>query len=162
MKFHNLLMSTLVSFCILGASTGVVMASCGDGVLYNENFDGDLRIDSSDPDCTIISSTIAGDLILTNVNSVVLLNNKVGGRLRVDGNAKTGTATVVGNIVYGKNLVVSEMATATVAELRPWRDLSEWTRISVRASCKTLHRESSYARKTRALSPLAISRRGEL
>ena len=116
MKFHDLLMSTLVSFCILGASTGVVMASCGDGLLYNENFDGDLRIDSSNTDCTIISSTIAGDLILTNVNSVVLLNNKVGGRLRVNGNAKTGTATVVGNIVYGKNLVVREMATATVAE----------------------------------------------
>jgi hypothetical protein len=92
------------------------MASCGDGFIYKETFDGDLRVGSEVSSCTIIGSDVAGSIIVTNVNNVVLLNNTVGDTIRVDGNASTGTATVAFNTVLAGNLAVVEMETATVVE----------------------------------------------
>lgn len=109
-------MSVLAGCCLLVAPIGVAMASCGDGLLLDETFDGDLRVTSDDFNCAIIGSTIAGDLIVTNVNNLVLLNNTVGGRIRVEGNAKTGTANVAFNTVLGGNLYVGDMEVAKVVE----------------------------------------------
>jgi hypothetical protein len=46
----------------------------------------------------------------------LLLNNTVGGRILVDGNAGNGTANVVANTVYGESIVVRDMETANVIE----------------------------------------------
>ena len=109
-------MTVLACCCLLVAPIGVAMASCGDGLLLDETFDGNLRVDSDDFTCAIIGSTIAGDLIVTNVNNLVLLNNTVGGQIRVEGNAKTGTANVAFNTVLGGSLYVGDMEAATVVE----------------------------------------------
>ncbi|MGD8423880.1 MAG: hypothetical protein PVH13_01495 [Gammaproteobacteria bacterium] len=116
MRLQRLTMTVLAGCCLLVAPIGVAIASCDDGLLLDETFDGDLRVTSEDFDCSIIGSTIAGDLIVTNVNNVLLLNNTVGGRIRVEGNAKTGTANVAFNTVLGGNLYVGDMADVKVIE----------------------------------------------
>ena len=86
---------------------------CGDGVLENETFNS-LRI--TDDNCTIISSTIKGNLTLINPRNVLLLNNKVGGKILVDGNAGLGTANVIANTVFGGDIIVKELSQANVIE----------------------------------------------
>ena len=88
---------------------------CGDGVLRNETFDGTLRVTGDEP-CIIIGSTIQGDLRVINLPYVLLLNNKVGGIIRVDGNAGIGVANVIANTVLGEKIVVRDNDTAYVLE----------------------------------------------
>lgn len=104
--------------CLLVGASGAAMAElngCGDGLLINETFDGNLRITGDEP-CAIIGSTIAGNIRVINLPYVVLINNKVGGRIRVDGNAKIGTANVIANTVLTGNLVVRDVEFANVIE----------------------------------------------
>jgi hypothetical protein len=116
MRLQRLLASALAGCCILIAPMGAAMASCDDGFIYEESFDGDLRVGSEVSSCTIIGSNVAGSIIVTNVRNVVILNNTVGDTIRVDGNAKTGDATVAFNTVLKGNLAVVEMETASVVE----------------------------------------------
>jgi hypothetical protein len=46
----------------------------------------------------------------------LLLNNKVGGMIRVDGNAGEGVAKVIANTVLGDKIVVKDNDTAYVLE----------------------------------------------
>jgi hypothetical protein len=115
MKTQKLLVIVAIVCVLLGLSVGVAMAEgCSGGLIQNETFDGNLRI--TDDSCTIIGSTIEGDLRIINSDYVVLLNNRVGGNLRVDGNAGNGVANVIANTVFGKRLVVRDMDTANVIE----------------------------------------------
>jgi hypothetical protein len=102
--------------CLLvGVSGGAAMAEgCGDGVLQNETFDGDLII-FGEESCTIIGSTIGGNLSVRGVGNVLLLNNKVGGNIRVRDN---GVANVIANTVFEGpiGLVVKNNNTANVIE----------------------------------------------
>jgi len=119
MKLQKLLMSTVASCCILGASGGAAMADgCGDGVLDNETFDGNLVV-SDELSCSIIGSTIKGNLRIKDTANVLLLNNKVGGDVwveRTEGRAGIGVANVVANTVFTGKIVVREYATANVIE----------------------------------------------
>ena len=119
MKFQKLLMSTVASCCILGASGGAAMAAgCGDGVLENETFEGNLVV-SDELSCTIISSTIKGNLRVRDTANVLLLNNKVGGNIlvqRTDGREGVGVANVIANTAFTGEIYVGEYATANVIE----------------------------------------------
>ena len=115
MKTEKLLVIVAISCLLLGVSSGVAMAEgCGDGFLQGETFDGNLRI--TDDNCVIIGSTIEGNLRVINSDNVVLIDNKVGGRLRVDGNAGNGTAVILGNKVYGGSIVVRDLQRANIVE----------------------------------------------
>jgi len=116
MNLMKLFSSTAVIFLSAVLSSGAAIASCGDGILLNETFDGNLRVNSDDYNCSIIGSTIGGNLIVTNVNNLLLLNNKVGGEIQVDGNANTGTANVIANTVMTGDLTVKDMEVANVIE----------------------------------------------
>ena len=116
MKTQKLFVSVAVSCLLLGLSGGAAMAEgCGDGLIQNETFDGNLRI--TDDSCTIIGSTIAGNLRVINSDYVVLINNRVGGNIRVDGNeGSDNVANVIANTVFGGKLVVRDYAIANVIE----------------------------------------------
>ena len=94
------------------------MASCGDGVLENETFEGNLFV-TDELSCSIISSSIKGDLTIRDTFNVLLLNNKVGGKIRVirtDGQEGVGVANVIANTVFSGDLIVKELATANIIE----------------------------------------------
>ena len=117
MRTQKLLVIAAISCVLFGVSGGATMAElngCGDGVLRNETFDGTLRVTGDEP-CVIIGSTIQGDIIVLNLPYVLLLNNKVGGEIRVDGNAGNGVANVIANTVLG-NLIVRDNELAYVIE----------------------------------------------
>ncbi len=82
MKIQRLILSAVTAWLMVGASGGAAMASCGDGVLENETFEGNVFV-TDELSCSIISSSINGDLTIRNTFNVLLLNNKVGGRIRV-------------------------------------------------------------------------------
>jgi len=114
MRFQKLLLSAATAVLLAGVSAGSAMAEgCGDGVLINESFDDTLRV-TDEFSCTIIGSTIGGQLRLINVQHVLLVNNRVDGEIRVEGNAKTGTANVIENTVFSGELLVREYETANV------------------------------------------------
>ena len=116
MKIQKLLVIVAISCLLLGVSSGAAMAEgCGDGLIQNETFDGNLRI--TDDSCTIIGSTIAGNLRVINSDYVVLINNRVGGNIRVDGNeGSDNVANVIANTVFGGRLVVKDLSVANVIE----------------------------------------------
>ena len=111
MKTQKLFVIAAIVCMLLGVSGGAAMAEgCGDGLLQNETF-GNLVI-RGEP-CTIIGSTIEGNLRVINSDHVLLLNNKVGGKIVVrDG----GVANVIANTVFGGNLVVKNNDSANVIE----------------------------------------------
>ena len=114
MKLQNLLLSAVTAFLFTGTAGGAAMAEgCGDGVLQNESFDGNLVV-SDEFSCSIISSDIQGNLRVSDTDNVLLLNNKVGGNIRVVGT--DGIANVIANTVFSGNLVVREYGTANVIE----------------------------------------------
>ena len=114
MKLQNLLLSAVTAFLFTGTAGGAAMAEgCGDGVLQNESFDGNLVV-SDEFSCSIISSDIQGNLRVSDTDNVLLLNNKVGGNIRVVGT--DGIANVIANTVFSGNLVVREHGTANVIE----------------------------------------------
>ena len=116
MKTQKLFVIAAIVCLLVGVSGGAAMAEgCGDGVLRNETFDGTLRVTGDEP-CVIIGCTIMGDLLVINVPYILLLNNKVYGEIRVDGNAGNGVANVIANTVFSGSLVVKEYATANVIE----------------------------------------------
>jgi len=112
MKTQKLLVIVTISCVLLGVSGGAVMATgCGDGLIQNETFDGNLVIIGDS--CTIISSTIAGDILVRNSNYVLILNNKVGGDVEIsDG----GVANVIANTVFNGDLIVRDNDVANVIE----------------------------------------------
>ena len=111
---HVLIITALTLLLSIAPITAAVAAGCEGGLLQNETVDGNLRI--TDDSCSVIGSTIKGDLIVLNADHVLLLNNKVGGVIRVDGNAGFGTANVVANTVFGGRLVVRDHQNANVIE----------------------------------------------
>ena len=118
MKTQKLFVIAAIVCLLVGVSGGAAMAElngCGDGVLRGETFDSGLRITGDEP-CVIISSTIQGDIRAINLPYVLLLNNKVGGIIRVDGNAGIGVANVIANTVLGDKIVVRDNDTANVLE----------------------------------------------
>lgn len=106
---------TLVGSLMATVTGGAALAEgCGDGVLSNETFDGNLRI--TDDSCSVIGTKIKGNLIVLNSDHILLLNNKVGGIIRVDANAGFGTANVIANTVFGGRIVVRDLQNANVIE----------------------------------------------
>ena len=118
MKNHRLILSAVTACLMVSASGGAAMASCGDGVLENETFEGNLFV-TDELSCSIISSSIGGDLTIRDTFNVLLLNNKVGGKIRVirtEGQEGVGVANVIANTVFSGDLVVRGNATASVIE----------------------------------------------
>jgi len=118
MKTQKLLVIVAISCLLLGVSSGAAMAElegCGDGMLKDETFNSGLRITGNEP-CVIIGCTIQGDIRAINLPFVLLLNNKVGGMIRVDGNAGEGVAKVIANTVLVGKIVVKDNDTAYVME----------------------------------------------
>lgn len=119
MKNQKPLVIVAIVCLLVGVSGGAAMAEldgCGDGVLYNETFDDGLRITGDEP-CAIIGCTIAGDLRVINLPNVLLLNNTVGGIIRVDGNeGGDDNANVIANTVFGGRIVVRDLSVANVIE----------------------------------------------
>jgi hypothetical protein len=118
LKIQKLIVIVAIVCLLVGALGGAAMADlngCGDGVLKDETFNSGLRITGDEP-CVIIGSTIQGDIRAINLPYVLLLNNKVGGIIRVDGNAGFGVANVIANTVLGKKIVVRDNEVAYVLE----------------------------------------------
>jgi len=118
MKTQKLLVIVAISCLLLGVSSGAAMAElngCGDGVLKDETFNNGLRITGDEP-CVIIGSTILGDIRAINLPYVLLMNNRVSGIIRVDGNAGIGVANVIANTVLGDKIVVRDNEVAYVLE----------------------------------------------
>ena len=118
MKIQKLIVIVAIVCLLVGALGGAAMAElngCGDGVLKDEVFNSSLRITGDEP-CVIIGCTIQGDIRAINLPFVLLLNNKVGGMIRVDGNAGEGVANVIANTVLGDKIVVRDNGTAYVME----------------------------------------------
>ena len=116
MKTQKLIVMAAIVCLLVGASGGAAMAEgCGDGFLQNETFDGSLLITGDEP-CVIMGCTIQGDIRAFNLPYVLLLNNKVGGIILVDGTTGTGVANVIANSVLGEKITVREHATAYVIE----------------------------------------------
>ena len=68
---------------IVSVGTAIAeLEGCGDGVLKDETFNSGLRITGDEP-CVIMGSTIQGDIRAINLPYVLLMNNKVGGMIRV-------------------------------------------------------------------------------
>ena len=84
-------------------------------MLKDEVFNHGLRITGDEP-CVIIGCTIQGDIRAINLPYVLLLNNKVSGIIRVDGNAGIGVANVIANTVLGEKIVVRDNEVAYVLE----------------------------------------------
>ena len=83
MKTQKLIVIAAIVCLLLGVSGGAAMAEgCADGLIQNETFDNNLVI-RDEGSCTITGSTIPGNLRLINVRHVNLLNNVVGGNIRV-------------------------------------------------------------------------------
>ena len=116
MKSLKLFVSVAVSCLLLGVSGGAAMAEgCGDGVLYNEPFNGNLVI-TDEESCAIIGNDIPGNLRASNVSNLLLLNNKVGGTIRVEGIKSQDTANVVANTVFQGRIIVKDYEQANVIE----------------------------------------------
>jgi hypothetical protein len=118
MKTQKLLVIVAISCVLYVVSVGTAMAElegCGDGVLKDETFNSDLRITGDEP-CVIIGSTIQGDIRAINLPYVLFMNNRVGGIIRVDGNAGEGVANVIANTVLGDKIVVRDNEVAYVLE----------------------------------------------
>jgi predicted acyltransferase (DUF342 family) len=118
MKTQKLLVIAAIVCLLVGALAGAAMAElndCSNGVLKDEVFNNDLRITGNEP-CVIIGCTIQGDIRATNLPYILLLNNKVTGIIRVDGNAGIGVANVIANTVLGEKIVVRDNDTAYVLE----------------------------------------------
>ena len=119
MKTQKLLVIVAISCVLFGVSGGAAMAElngCGDGVLKDEVFNSSLRITGDEP-CVIIGCTIQGDIRAIGLPYVLLLNNKVGGIIRVVGDeVGTGVANVIANTVLGEKIVVRDNGTAYVLE----------------------------------------------
>ena len=115
MKFQKLFVIAAIVCLLVGASGGAAMAEgCADGLIQNEIIDGTLRI--TDDSCTIMGSTIKGDIRVINSDYILLLNNVVGGTIRVDGQEGDGVANVIANTVFGEGLVVRDLEIANVIE----------------------------------------------
>ena len=117
MKVKQLIVNFAVSLLLVITSSAAMAEGCGDGVLENESF-GNLLV-SLESSCAIISSTINGNLTIRGTDNVLLLNNKVGGRIwvvRTDGQEGIGVASVVANTVISGDLIVFEHGTANVIE----------------------------------------------
>ena len=118
MKTQKLIVIVAISCVLLSLSGGAAMAElngCGDGQLINETFDGSLRI-TGDETCAIISCTIGGNIEVLNLPYILLINNRVGGGILVDGNEGIGTANVIANTVQMGNLTVRDLQIANVIE----------------------------------------------
>ena len=118
MKTQKLLVIVAISCVLYVVSVGTAMAElegCGDGVLKDETINSDLRITGDEP-CVIIGSTIQGDIRAINLPYVLFMNNRVGGIIRVDGNAGEGVANVIANTVLGDKIVVRDNEVAYVLE----------------------------------------------
>jgi len=119
MKTKKLFVIAAIVCLLVGVSSGAAMAEgCGDGVLENETFEGNLVI-TGELSCSIIGSTIEGNLRVRDTRNVLLLNNKVGGSIRIihtAGSEGRGVANVIANTVFSGSLVVKEYATANVIE----------------------------------------------
>jgi len=114
MKLQKLIGIAAIGCMALGASGAAMAEGCGDGVIQGERFQGTLRV-TGERSCTIIGSTIDGDLRIINVDNVLLMNNLVGGLIRVDGRgADESVANVIENTVVGGKLVVREYEIANV------------------------------------------------
>jgi len=115
MKTQKLIVIAAIVCLLVGVSGGAAMAEgCGDGVIQGERFESTLRV-TDERSCTIIGSTIRGDLRIINVDNVLLMNNTVNGLIRVDGReADESVANVVENTVFGGKLVVRDYEIANV------------------------------------------------
>jgi hypothetical protein len=112
MKTQKLLVIVAISCVLLGVSGGAAMATgCGDGLIQNETFDGSLII--RDEPCAIISSTINGDVLVFNSDHVLLMNNKIGGSVKV---VDSGVANVIANTVFNGQIFVGSNDVANVIE----------------------------------------------
>ena len=110
-----MLVSAALVCLLVGASGGTAMAEgCGDGIIQGERFEGTLRV-TDERSCTIIGSTIGGDLRIINVDNVLLINNTVNGLILVDGQeTDESVANVVENTVFRGHLVVRDYEIANV------------------------------------------------
>ena len=115
MKPQKLIVIAAIVCLLVGVSGGAAMAEgCGDGVIQGERFESTLRV-TDERSCTIIGSTIGGDLRIINVDNVLLMNNTVNGLIRVDGReADESVANVVENTVFRGDLVVRDYEIANV------------------------------------------------
>jgi len=110
------LFNTVAVCYILGASEAA-MAQCLTGLIQYDTVDWDLVV-SGGP-CSIISSTIKGDVLVIDSDYVVMLNNEVSGMVRLtrsEGQEGDGAANVIANTVVGGNLMISDYAIANVIE----------------------------------------------
>ena len=71
MKIQKVLLSAVATCLIMGAPSIAMATGCGDGLIQNETFDGSLIVNGDA--CSIISSTIGGDIIVSNSPHVLLL-----------------------------------------------------------------------------------------
>lgn len=118
MNVKQIVICFAFSSLLIFATSAAMSTGCGDGVLQNETFNGNVIV-SDEESCAIISSDIKGNLIVRDTDNVLLLNNKVGGRIRVirtDGQEGIGVANVIANTVFSGNFEVIEYATANVIE----------------------------------------------
>jgi hypothetical protein len=110
MKSQKLIGIAAMSCVLLGVSSGAAMAQCPSGLIQDQTLDSLILSGDS---CTIISSTITGDVRVRNSNYVLMLNNKVGGLVRIRGG---GVANAIANTVFGGDLVARDSDTANVIE----------------------------------------------
>lgn len=112
----QILLRTVVVCYFLGASE-VSMAQCPNGLIQETTMDGDLIIEGRP--CSVMSSTIKGDVIVMDSSDVTVLSNWVGGKVRVvrsEGREGEGVVSVIANTVLGGNVMVSDHAIANVIE----------------------------------------------
>ena len=151
MKTQKLIVMAAIVCLLVGASGGAAMAEgCGDGFLQNETFDGNLLITGDEP-CVIIGSTIQGDIRAFNLPYVLLLNNKVGGIILVDGIIGTGTANVIANSVLGEKITVRSHRTAYVIENE-----------SLTGNIRVIDNEKAYVQKNLAANTITCQENEDL
>ncbi len=114
-RLHELL-GTLSVLSAIGFSAEAV-AQCRGGLIFEETIDGDLVLEGGA--CSIISSTINGDVRVIDSDYITLLNNEIEGKVRVArslGQEGTGVANIIANTVVDGNFAVSHYAVANVIE----------------------------------------------
>jgi hypothetical protein len=115
MKSLKLFVSVATVCLLVGASGTAMAVDCADGAIEDQDVD-EIIVDGRS--CFINNVNVAGNVVVTNSEDLIMIRNDVGGRIRVIGGRN---ATLVGN--EARNIVVSRNVRATLALNRARRTI---------------------------------------
>ncbi len=112
----KILLSAVV-LSVAPTASAVATVKCHGGLIQDQNVHGDVVVTGGT--CSIISSSVMGDVRVLDSSDIVLLNNDIAGTVRVvrtSGQKGDSVANIIANTVRGGNVTVRGYAVANVIE----------------------------------------------